>query len=577
MNSVVSEKLMSVLETTLSTHRKYVEENVMSYKIIMTELVVESLMDLISGFKVEFGIKLDDEFLREKIKTIIKNVEAETKTNLSALLVYDCIKIIWNTTDQSERQMYFNNLIELYNRELVKIIPTLTQQNFWSSIKLFLQYIKLEYVVKFSNENRKDLNLYVGQVLEFLSCPRLSREDCYQIVFNTVNTSEYKLKSFRLKPLENAHGFLGDHFKLNITIEINAKIEELRYFAKFNTTRNEICGTMAARAANKENFFYNQFIPLINKFDCHQLSDGIPKCYFCRINDVMVLDDLSLSGFKSSNIRVPVDLKWMVKVVKQLAKFHACSLVLDKKLSQQIGSNVYVGDLFGEYVKEINFDKTNDNCWFMYFGGMLISDYFIDKVSHICQSMSLEDFKSKARIKVEETFENLKRSKSFYNVICHGDLYGGNIMTNSKNDCLFIDFQMLRYCPPAVDLLFTIYINSDRQFRLKYMEKMVRIYYESLKHYLKIYDIELDEFYSKENMFESFKVFKATGIIQSLSYLQILLCPERELEEINNDDHKARKFFNEDRFQIFEAAWEYEPFKTRMTDLIQDLHDVCLE
>lgn len=154
----------------------------------------------------------------------------------------------------------------------------------------------------------------------------------------------------------------------------------------------------------------------------------------------------------------------MFMTVKSLSKFHSCSFILDQHFTSKTGQKTVVGEVFKQYLEEINFDKSNPDCWFMYLGGKLISEYFIDKFSDICIKLSKEEFKRRADIEVEKAFENVKRSQKFYNVICHGDMWGSNILSNSNMDCVFVDYQMIRYCPPVVDLIFVLYINTNKIF-----------------------------------------------------------------------------------------------------------------
>lgn len=572
LKSVLPETLGSKVKEIAKLHAIYlnaknVQDNVKYLRIEITEDIIHRL----NYFNKELGNILKI-LSKERLEEIIKNFEDIISENTLGLLVYDFVLNMYEKTDDFERMFYFRSSFETYIDDLHLLVPNMMQEQTGKLTNNILPYIKLEAVIKIMQEGNIPLTSSLVQLFECIKCPKLLREDCYQIMFNKIGSKNCEVIKFELNPLVEGFGFLGDHYKLKITIKPN---EEISCFAKFIPSTNQMCEELALKAFKKEQFVYLEFIPLLKKSGIEDLSNFAPKCYFSKTNDVIVLEDLSPMGFICSEITKPTSYEWMVVVTKLLSKFHCSSIVLDEKLSEQIGKQTNMGEVFSKYLEEINMDKRDPNCWFMYFGGKLISDYFIEKLSYICKKLPIEKLKQATTRKVEKVFEHVKKSKKYYNVICHGDIWGGNILMNSHLDCIFIDYQLIRYCPPIVDLLFMIYMNSDREFRLKYLDEILEIYYKNLQHNLEMYNIDVAKFYTRELFFESVTDFKSTGIIQALMYLQIMLCPREIIKNVNSNEEKAKKFYAEDRLDIFDAVWSYEPFKTRITGLIEELYEVC--
>lgn len=539
---------------------------------------LEDIINILNCYNEDCGNEIKKTVVEEGTNLILKNfkhVFEQVSADGPEVMVYDFLRKMFDRTSHLEKQRYFHQLLDRYFEEHHHQLPTLTKELFGKLVKIFLPNIKMETLVLNLQKRIASSESALSQVMECILCPRLMREDCYVIVFNKIRTHSYELKSFKLNPLSEGFGFLGDHFILKIAIEHDGLDQELSFFAKFIPTTNKICETIALGAFKKEEFIYKQLKLVLKEFRISELLDFAPKCYFTRANDVIVLEDLNLLGLTFSDLTVPVTYEWMIMVTKQLGRFHACSFVLEEKLSKKIGNEIFLGDIFTDYFDETNFDKNNPNCWVMCFGANLISEYFIKELSDICKKLPVEDFQRKTKIEVDRMYENVKRSDKYNNVICHGDMWGANILSNKAMDCVLVDYQIMRYCPPAEDLLFMIYINSDRKLRLKHINDFIASYYTSLRRNLEMYNVDLDKFYTWDKFLESVNYFKTTGIIKALCYSQIMLCPREAIKEINSNEEMSRKFYSEDRRELHDAAWNYEPFRTRIRGLIEDLYEYC--
>lgn len=70
--------------------------------------------------------------------------------------------------------------------------------------------------------------------------------------------------------------------------------------------------------------------------------------------------------------------------------------------------------------------------------------------------------------------------------MCHRDTWANSIMfrrdsTGKPIGCYLIDFQFLRYSPPALDFMFCIYLTTDRATRYRCFDLLVDAYRDTMR------------------------------------------------------------------------------------------------
>lgn len=107
------------------------------------------------------------------------------------------------------------------------------------------------------------------------------------------------------------------------------------------------------------------------------------------------------------------------------------------------------------------------------------------------------------------------------------------------------------------------------------MKELFHIYYDNLKHCVSLHHVDIEQFCSEETYFESIEYFKSVGIIKALIYAQIMLIPIEITKGFVADEEEANKFYFEERKDTFEESLNFDPFRTRIGDLIEDLYAIC--
>lgn len=508
-------------------------------------------------FKENYVEKIKYETLREELQTFVKNME-DLYQNDTKILVYDYLKKF----DNMENENYICHLLEIFFQQIHQDIPSLKKHDFDNLVRIFSSYIKFETVINQIKNNKTPSKESLRQLLECILYKRFSRHDCHQTVFNKIGNFEYEFVKFDLKSLDEGSGFLGDHFKLEVTIKHENKNKIFDFFMKFLPKGTGPWDILALRGFKKEMFVYSEMIPQLQKFGAENLVNFAPQCYLSKENEVIVLENLTPLGYTFMHLNNTANYKWMVSVIKQLSKFHAGSFILEEKIIRKSGK-VLLGDLYTEYFNELIFEK-NGLLGFSY-GKDLVNSYFIDEAAELWKEVSVDEFKKKFLTASEKVFKDVTMSEKYYNVICHGDLHGRNVLSHESQESYLIDFQLLRFCPPALELQFLIYMSTSRELRKEHMAEFTEIYYHFLKQYLDSHNVDITQFYTWEKFSESVNCYKSSSILMVLLYLQINLYPSELVKEYDNSPEKIKQYYHEERSQLF---------REKIKNLIVDLYDI---
>lgn len=103
----------------------------------------------------------------------------------------------------------------------------------------------------------------------------------------------------------------------------------------------------------------------LSQFSSIETTHWHPKCYLAR-QDLLVLEDLNLSGYKHLVHRTRFDRSLVECVLRSVAAIHADSIAYETKVHPK-----NIGDLFGCYRHEFAVDKK----WFQM--GLEVSNFVV--------------------------------------------------------------------------------------------------------------------------------------------------------------------------------------------------------
>lgn len=551
--------------------------------ILDTSKLPPLVLDGLNEASVAEEVKL----LQQAVETLISDGVVVTNQETGELVPpsYEVLTFIFRWTSEEFRLKNFHKLIDLYYNELKKNVQSqLTdiypqKLAFELEVKILLPVVKLEIVLQ--KEASGSLISEVGSNLRrFFLCPRLNQEDIYVAVRNKVGCPEFRLENYQLIPLDENNGHLGEYFKLNVDVTQQGKQINLKLFAKFLTPKAEHMKEVLKQGPSmKEDWFYFGYLPKLREIGLSDLLSFAPNCYFSRINDVIILDDLSTVGYTALTPNTKLEYNALIMGVRELAKLHSSSLILEEVLSKSAGKDVRLSDIYGEYLQEVIF--LPDATFMKDLDGMVVNYimYFISAFSY-ANGHSTEKLKEKADSFYNSIFEKVKQSNKYRNVLCHGDAYVSNMLFkfNSQTDCedvKLIDFQILRYCPPTLELLFLLIQNTTKENLDRHFNSLVDEYYRTVSETLQKHDIDINEIYPRETFDECLLHMKAEAIMQAFFYSPFQSLDPKLREKITTDDDEMEKM-KTDHLYLIKKGMQDDYYANIMRGLTQQFIDLIL-
>ncbi|XP_055636015.1 uncharacterized oxidoreductase dhs-27-like isoform X1 [Toxorhynchites rutilus septentrionalis] len=248
---------------------------------------------------------------------------------------------------------------------------------------------------------------------------------------------------------------------------------------------------------------------------------NVPRCYFTHFDAgseeaLILLENLRARKFSTWNKLEPMNYEHTRLVMTQLGKFHALSLAV-KDQRPDLFLHCKLPDAVVPAMQE-SAEIMN------------MVEFALEAVIHV-----LDPQEEKARWKVEglryDFFETLKSSvdpqrAEPYAVLNHGDCWVNNLMFQYQNgtprEIIFLDWQLIRYGSPALDVLYFLFCCTDQPFRNKHFDEIVRIYYTALKELLEELGSDPMEVFPFTALLRHLKTFGKFAVIMCALDIPIL-------------------------------------------------------
>ncbi|XP_046401384.1 uncharacterized protein LOC124167501 [Ischnura elegans] len=295
---------------------------------------------------------------------------------------------------------------------------------------------------------------------------------------------------------------------------------------------------------HRESVYYGSVLPLLERAAGGRLDVPIPKCYHTYSdgsNDVLYLEDLVESGFgmAGDNCRNDgLDGEHSLLVARKLGVLHALTMAAERILpsgkrtwaeaTPSLGRDALYYDVPpGE--KPAPFKGVADT------GNEIV----VEVAAKLPGLPKLAADSGRLRKIILRfwsiTAELLKPNAKGRNVLCHGDAWANNFMFTYKpdgagrmkpHDMKFVDLQLAKYCHPAVDLLFYMYLGVGDAYRRKFYDAIVREYYESLRNSLSVLEYGSPPFSFEEFRSDVNEIYRPFAV-----YLRAVFTPCMQLGE----------------------------------------------
>ncbi|KOC63998.1 hypothetical protein WH47_01313 [Habropoda laboriosa] len=405
----------------------------------------------------------------------------------------------------------------------------------------------------------------------------LHDSDVNKIVERKFRSKNFCILHWSLDSFGETNGYLGQYYTLSVTVKIDNKSKHLSFFAKTPppTSSPQYDFLVRYNTFNKEIIVYSEIVPTIG------MGTGIkwiPDYYLSKSNVIMVLEDARQEGYVTPDKYLAFDEEHCVSVVKAISTFHSRSLILDEKLRRSTGQTIL--DLYGHVLEEVAFVA----------GDVVVMKYLSSCVKGACTMVDLvEGLKEDEATAMKNWMTTwipklpslLVSSSKYRNVMCHRDIWPNNIMIKRDSagkpvSCYLVDFQFLRYSPPAIDFVICLLLVTDRATRRTLYDRLVDVYYETMKKELAASSLDVEECLPREQFVASCDDVKGVSLAYSVANMQIMLLTKSAVEQyfIGSTDQLEYVLYGDERCDLVKSQCRSKKlYQTRITDVIEEIRE----
>ncbi|KAJ9596049.1 hypothetical protein L9F63_012782 [Diploptera punctata] len=194
--------------------------------------------------------------------------------------------------------------------------------------------------------------------------------------------------------------------------------------------------------------------------------------YTQEVPSVIVLDDLKKQAFTLATVTHGLDFKHCLLVMKKIAQYHACSVVLRHQDPSRL-------KIFEDYI----FKNGNKGT----------SDFFVNIMKAIRYEVEswddsdnyLDALKTLENKTLDRWINAVLREDEGYNVLTHGDLWMNNMMFRYSDkqhvkEVRFVDFQLSYITSPAIDLHYFINSSASPEVLANDRQVLIHEYHNTL-------------------------------------------------------------------------------------------------
>lgn len=401
--------------------------------------------------------------------------------------------------------------------------------------------------------------------------------DINKIVERKLRSNNFRVLHWSLDSLGETNGFLGSYYTLSVTVKIDDKSKHFKFFAKTPppTTSPQYDFLANTDVFNKEIVVYSEIVP---RMGVGNGSKWLPDYYLGKSNVIIVLEDAKQSGYVTPNKHQPFDEEHCILVAKTLSIFHSRSLILDEKLRRNNGQTIL--DLYGQYLREVAFVQ----------GEEVVEKYISSCFKGACTIIDMHEGLSRDEATVikncvskwmQKLPEWVQSSEKYRNVMCHRDLWANNFMFKRDSagkliDCYLIDFQFLRYSPPASDFVICFYLSTDRATRRRCHDLLRDVYYDTMKEELSAEGLDVEACLPRAQFVESCEDAKVLALTYAVTNLQIMLLTQQAAEEyfVRSTDQLEHVVYGDQRPDLIKSQCRsMKSFQSRITEIVDEIRE----
>lgn len=158
-----------------------------------------------------------------------------------------------------------------------------------------------------------------------------------------------------------------------------------------------------------------------------------------------------------------------------------------------------------------------------------------------------------------------KPSQTLRNVFCHRDSWDRNIFweLNEQNEpvaCRIVDFQLTRYSPPAIDVLYFLYNNFESpQRRSILLPQLLQYYFQHLKENIRLLDLPSNLITQDDFNYDCQRALLPVLTLRAICEPLMALPAGWSQTMRKQEPETIDKYMNSDRTEMFERVSAIDP------------------
>lgn len=135
-----------------------------------------------------------------------------------------------------------------------------------------------------------------------------------------------------------------------------------------------------------------------------------------------------------------------------------------------------------------------------------------------------------------------------------------------------VDWQLSRYCPPVLDVLYNIFSATDKQFREQNYDKLLKTYYTSLSDTIRKLGSDPDKLYSWEDFQGQLRKFGEFSLLCGPFIIQLKMAGAEDVRDVDEYIELIDIGKEADLINLVKEESRAE-YKRQVNDMVTDLID----
>nr|XP_040219383.2 uncharacterized protein LOC120947773 isoform X2 [Anopheles coluzzii] len=318
--------------------------------------------------------------------------------------------------------------------------------------------------------------------------------------------------------------------------------------------------------------FYNVVLKELYRFqDARKPTNpfkDINPCYVAYtdgVNDFVAMEDLGQYGYKTASRAEGVGLEECKRCMRSLGRFHALSLAMKEQEPDRFH------EIAQQHVEETYYSARLKS-WYNNFLQVQI-DIARDAMAREYPGTELERTMEKFfDCDLYDHMVYLTHTRNQNSVINHGDCWMPNFLFHDSTPAMrMIDFQLARYCSPALDIAFFVYSCTSQALRDAHYEDLLGAYHGGLAEMLRDLGSDPDTVFPRAELEKEMRQYARFGCGMGIESIPFSLLDESEVPDLD-------KITGEQAVPI-EQLWILRPIasqagRRRLTDMFRHATDM---